>query len=93
MFQAATETKARIGAKFGQSLVITLKNVPHASLPQGLIPVSRLDHNQRKSVPSARSKDKTRFTSINPVKCQTDCQPTKHSKMQVLRNELPLLSR
>ena len=69
MFQAATETKARIGAKFGQSLVITLKNVPHASLPQGLIPVSRLDHNLRKSVPSARSKDKTRFTSISPVKC------------------------
>ena len=89
MSLAAMETRARTGAKFVQSLVITLKNVLQRSLPQGLIPVNRVDHNLRKFVPSARSKDKPWFTSISPERSQIDCQPAKPGKMQVSRSELP----
>ena len=70
-----------------------LKNVLQGSLPQGLIPANRVDHNLRKFVPSARSKDEAWFTSIIPEKFQTDCHPVKHGKIQVLKKELPLLRR
>ena len=93
MSPAVTEREAKTGAKLALSLDISLKTVLHTSLPQSLIPVSRLNHSLRKPVPSVGSKDKIRFTSISPVRCQTDCQPAKHSKMQVLRSKPPMLKR